>query len=93
MIIEATALSSVPGQFSAALDGTVIVAKSRMPLLDGARTILAASNSTYELIMRHSGSTVDALITTVGVAARLTVHESGPGGRPRFVPITMVSGG
>ena len=90
MIIEATALSSVPGRFAAVFDGAIIVQRSRMPLLDGARAIHSTSNSTYALIMRHAGSSVDCLITTVGYAAGLTVG-SAPNGSPIFVPVTVSS--
>jgi len=86
MIIEAIALSSVPGQFSAtSSEGTIIVAKSRMPLLDAARAIQTSANSTYELVMCHAGSSVDALRTTVGYAASLTVG-SDHSGMPVFLP-------
>jgi hypothetical protein len=85
MIIEATALTSAPGYFNASLDGTVIVPRTRTPLLDGARAIQSTSNSTYALIMRHAGSSADALRTTVGYAASLTVG-SDHSGMPVFLP-------
>ena len=85
MIITATALTSVLGHFAASLDGAVIVAKSRMPLLDAARAIQTSANSTYELVMCHAGSSVDALRTTVGYAASLTVG-SDHSGMPVFLP-------
>jgi hypothetical protein len=52
MLITVTALTSAPGQFSASLDGNVIVQRSRTPLLDAARAIHSTSNSTYALIMQ-----------------------------------------
>jgi len=84
MIIEATALTSCPGQFAASMGGSVIVERTRMPLLDGARAILATSNSTYALVMQYSTSPgKDCLRTTVGVAAQLTVVSAG-NGEPTF---------
>jgi hypothetical protein len=89
MIIEATALSSVPGQFSAtSSDGTIIVAKSRMPLLDAAQAIQSTGNSTHALIMRRAGSSVDCLITTVGYAASLTIVSAG-NGEPTFARLKV----
>jgi hypothetical protein len=86
MIIEAIALSSVPGQFSAtSSEGTIIVAKSRMPLLEAARAIHSTGNSTFALIMRHAGSSADALRATVGYAAGLTVGSDHTG-MPVFLP-------
>ena len=83
MNITANPLSSAPGHFSAvSSSGYVLVERSRTPLLDSARVLLSTANSTHALIMRHGG--VDALITTVGHAARLTV-ESDTYGRAIFV--------
>jgi hypothetical protein len=67
--------------------GAVLVERSRQPLLDAARALLAMSTacSTHALIMRHSNSTSDALIaTTIAYAAGLEVVESGHG--PIFRP-------
>jgi hypothetical protein len=88
MIITATALTSVLGHFAASLDGAVIVAKSRMPLLDAARAIQTSANSTYELVMRPAESSVDALRTTVGYAASLTIVSAGNGG-PTFARLKV----
>jgi hypothetical protein len=83
MFITAAPLSSAPGHFSAASsDGHVLVKRSRMPLLDSARALLTAGNSTHVIIMQRGG--VDVLITTVGHAARLTVGSDACG-RPIFV--------
>jgi hypothetical protein len=37
------------------------------------------------IVMRHEGKDYDALTSTVGVAAKLTVKESTKDGKPRFV--------
>ena len=71
------------GRFEARLDGRLLC-RSRQPLLDAARILLAEGCDPDErIVMRHAGSTVDALSAKVGVAAGLTVSESH--GPPRFV--------
>jgi hypothetical protein len=88
MRIDVVASSDGHGLYTATSSaGTVLAERSRVPLLDSARAFMAMSTSysTHPLIMRHAGSAADALIaTTIGHAARLTVHES-PWG-PKFVP-------
>jgi len=57
---------------------------SRAPFCDGARALLAdgTAQATDLLIMRHAGREHAALKAAVGVAAKLTVTETGG---PRFV--------
>jgi hypothetical protein len=81
-IVEIAALSSLPGYFSATKDGATLVAKSLTPLCDSARALLTTANSTYSITMRHTGSSHDALRTTIGHAASLAVVND-----PRRGPI------
>ena len=49
---------------------------SRQPFLDAARALLLdGCDSVTILTMRHAGSDIDALRSTVGAAAKLTVEE------------------
>ena len=75
---------STRGQlFDGAVDGRRVVARSPTPFTDAARVLLAAGeDSTRPLVMHHAGSAHDALRSTVGRAAGLTVAESA--GRPRL---------
>jgi hypothetical protein len=74
---------TIPGKFEARLGERLIVEASRIPFCDGARILLteglAAPNDL--LIMRHAGSSCDAIKAAVGVAAALTVDETST---PRF---------
>jgi hypothetical protein len=69
--------------FDATVSGRLIVSRSTQPLLDGCRVLLAEGIEPRSRIgMRHAGSETDAMVTTVGSAARLTVREGG--GAPMF---------
>jgi hypothetical protein len=71
------------GYYTARCDGRLLC-RSRQPLLDGARELLASGFSAEAaIVMRHAGSQIEALRSTVGAAARLTVAE-GDRGAPRF---------
>ena len=73
-----------PGQFSASINGRVIVASSRTPFLTAARALIAEGISPATIIsMRHAGSAITSLRSAVGHAAKLTVRESNTTG-PRF---------
>jgi hypothetical protein len=62
--------------FDGAVDGREIVTRSTQPLLDGARALLAEGiDPRTRIVMRHTGSDTDALRSTVGAAAGLTVEE------------------
>jgi hypothetical protein len=62
-----------------------MLCRSRQPLLDTARELLAVGYASDEVLqMRHAGSDVVAISATIGAAARLTV-EGGPYG-PVFRP-------
>jgi hypothetical protein len=83
MIVTVAASSDRLGYFAAtSSDGRTIVERSRTPLCDAARSLLTSGNSTWPLVMRQAGSSFDALMSTIGHAASLTVHETRWG--PKF---------
>jgi len=64
------------GYYTARCNGRLLC-RSRQPLLDGARELLASGYPADTIIvMRHAGSAVEALRSTIGAAARLTVETS-----------------
>jgi hypothetical protein len=66
------------GLFEAKLNGRLIC-RSRQPLLDSARKLLAEGyDPKTTLVLRYVGSEVDAMTATIGAAAKLTVNERGP---------------
>jgi hypothetical protein len=73
------------GQFRAWLDrGPELVRSSSTPFLSGCRKLLDLGyDPQQQVVMRHSGADHDALRSSIGAAARLTVREDGGG--PRFV--------
>jgi hypothetical protein len=73
-----------PNAFDARLDGDLICT-SETPLFDGARALLKTGKAAADdmLVMRHVGSEHDALRARVGVAAGLTIEETGHGPRRR----------
>jgi hypothetical protein len=74
------------GWYRVERDGVVLVDRTREPLLDGSRVLLAHGvDAEADVGIRREGSSVVALSSRVGVAARLTVKEDGDG--PRFVPV------
>jgi hypothetical protein len=61
-----------------------IVERSTTPFCDAARVLLAeGADPATRFIMRHAGSVADALRSTVGAAAGLTVADDN-GGKPIF---------
>jgi hypothetical protein len=66
------------GRYAARLDGeTEILCKSYQPFCDGARRLIARGHDPASLlVMRHQGSTTDALRARLSVAAKLTVRET-----------------
>lgn len=72
------------GRFEARLDGRRLCV-SRQPFLDSARVLWAEGyDPRSKLVMRHAGSANNALASTIGAAAELTVHEPQSGNRPKF---------
>jgi hypothetical protein len=68
------------GQFVASLDGRRLCISSE-PLLAGARVLLAeGADPETRIAIRHTGTDSDALISTDGVAAALTVLEGNKAG-------------
>jgi hypothetical protein len=65
------------GRYRARLDSRVLVRASHTPLLAAARVLLDEGvDPSAPLVMRHAGRDYDALTSTVGTAAKLTVRES-----------------
>lgn len=71
------------GRYFAMVGETELPPKSD-PLCNAARLLLPTTNPATPLIMRYAGSDTDALISTVGEAAKLTVQEGEESG-PRFI--------
>lgn len=68
------------------------LACSRTPLLSAARKLQRRGvRDDAVLAMRHAGSDVVAMRTTVGAAARLTVVERDHGNGPTFAPYRAFS--
>jgi hypothetical protein len=64
----------------------------RQPLLDGARILLAEDfDPETPIVTRHAGDAFDAMISTVGEAAKWMVRENETEG-PRFVRWTAFPG-
>jgi hypothetical protein len=68
----------LPGRFRATLDdGTCLVESSTVPFCASARKLVELGyDPALPLMMRHRGSQHDALVSTIGTAAGLTVDES-----------------
>ncbi|MGY3131994.1 hypothetical protein ACVWZM_002676 [Bradyrhizobium sp. USDA 4501] len=75
------------GRFVATLvDGSVILPSSRQPPLDAARVLLARGcDPEQRLVMRHRGSSINAMSGKIGELAKWTVRETNTEG-PHFVP-------
>jgi hypothetical protein len=73
--IIVAAITTRPGYYTARADGRLLC-RSRQPFLDGARELLASGYPADSIIiMRHAGTEVVAMTSTIGNAARLTVTE------------------
>jgi hypothetical protein len=78
------AYSSRGQLFDGKVDGRSVVKRSPTPFCTAARVLLAEGvDPATRLIMRHTGSVADALRSTVGAAAGLTVWDDA-GGKPIF---------
>jgi hypothetical protein len=74
----------IHGKFEARLNGRLLCI-SHQPLLDAARILAGeGADPATRITMRHEAAAYDALRSTVGVAAGLTVRETETDG-PRFV--------
>jgi hypothetical protein len=74
--------------FATRIEGSdhILVASTIQPLLDSARRLLEQGfDPNLTLVLRHAGSSTNALSATVGVAARLSVAEPDRGS-PHFRP-------
>jgi hypothetical protein len=74
------------GRYSAWHDGRLVVDGAKAPFLDAARVLLAQGlDPIARYIMRRSPEGLDALVSTLGQAAKLSVREDdhvGPIFRP-----------
>lgn len=78
--------SGVPGEFSATVNGELLVWSSRTPYTDAARVLIKeGADSNSILILRHAGSDVNAMTGKLGLVAKLAVRE-GNTEQPRFSP-------
>ena len=68
------------GNFVAHLDGRELCNATRSPFLTAARQLLSEGmDQDTKIIMRHAGSDIDCLTSTIGEAAKLCVlEERGP---------------
>jgi hypothetical protein len=75
-LIIIAAIHTRPGYFTARCDGRLLC-RSRQPLLDGARELLAAGYpADAVIVMKHAGSSDVAATSTIEVALRLTIENS-----------------
>ena len=62
--------------FDCRIEGGAVLCTSRQPFLEAARALIAIGCHPDDiLVMRHSGSRVEALRASLGAAVRLTVDE------------------
>ena len=98
--LEMVPLRTRPGHFTAVLPcGRVLVRSSRQPLFDGARALTAEGVATETVITtRHRGSTIVAMRSSVGEAAKWTIEGSiaadcGSGSGRRFIRVVLPGDG
>lgn len=78
--LELVPVPSRPSFYAAMLGGRLLC-RSRMPLLDAARVLLAEGiTPETELAARHVGRAIVAMRSTVGEAAKWTIRERDRGG-------------
>src|SRR4029077_17469675 len=69
------------GSWSASIDGRVICASVRLPLVAAAKALLAEGHAhKTEIAMKHEGSTIVATRGRIGTLAALTDEAATPGG-------------
>jgi hypothetical protein len=72
--------SGVPGEFKAVVNRELLIAPSRVPLLDAARALIARrADSNAWLIMRQAGSDTDCQRGKIGLLAQMTVRSNNYG--------------
>ena len=80
-------------RFRASVGGREIVASSRVPLCDSARALLAGGHNAGDVIEMHDATGNLLLRAPIGVAAGLTVAETGHGPRLRpWIPFSRERG-
>jgi hypothetical protein len=68
--------SGVPGEFTATVNGELLVFSSRTPYTAAARVLLSRGADTNSIIiLRHAGRDTNCLVGKLGIVARLTVKE------------------
>jgi len=66
--------------FDAFVEGRKIVSRSTTPFLDACRQLMAeGADPKAKVVMRHEGADHDALRSTIGYAAKLTVKDNSVG--------------
>lgn len=92
MAIEIVVSPALHGQRFEARWLSEVLVTSRTPLLSAARELQRRGvRDDAELWMRHAGSSIVAMRTTVGAAARLTMAERDQGSGPRYEPYSALS--
>jgi hypothetical protein len=82
-LMETIVLMMNVALFEGRIDDRLIVRGTTQPLLDAARVFLAEGyDPAARLVMRHRGSTTDALSGRIGELAKLTVSERSDGKAP-----------
>ncbi len=79
-----------PAEFSAWVNGELVIASSRTPYFDAARALLEqGADSNSILVLRHRGSTTNGMVGKLGILARLSVKEPDKGRAhfARYIPI------
>jgi hypothetical protein len=80
MILITVAPVGYRGSWSASIDGRVICASVRLPLVAAAKALLAEGHAPEtETAMRHQGSTIVAMQGKIGTVAALTDDAATPG--------------
>jgi hypothetical protein len=74
------------GRYDGSVDGVTVVSNVREPFFSAARKLIAQGlDPCSPYVMRRTTDGPNAMVSTLGVAARLTVSESDAHG-PRIVP-------
>ncbi len=94
LVLIVAPVPALPGFFTARLAGDDrLLARSRTPLFDAARALLAAGfDPTTRLTMLHAGSAITSLSATIATAARFIVEEGPHGPKLRRFQTASQSG-
>jgi len=76
LIVKPSGYSTRGQLFDGFVDGRLVVSRTTQPLLDACRVLLGEGvDPATRMVLRHAGQDYDALRSTVGAAARLTIEE------------------